>query len=191
EIAKWSARDAERLPAYYAMLERVVAVLRELMLLTPPNVSDGFVLADWLASAAVARRLGRLDMRGRRDLLDLFTKSAGDLLDAWFESEPLKAALGWDSVVGNFASPDTPGSAYVLLHHVLGEVNGRQGAWGHAIGGMGAITQTMAAEGAARGVVVETGAEVAQVQVEGGRAVGVVLADGRELRARAVAGNVN
>ena len=191
EVATWSARDAERLPLYYAMLERVVAVLRELMLLTPPNVSDGFVLADWLASAAVARRLGRLDMRGRRDLLDLFTKSAGDLLDAWFESEPLKAALGWDSVVGNFASPYTPGSAYVLLHHVFGEVNGRQGTWGHAIGGMGAITQAMAAECAARGVVVETGAEVAQVLVEGGRAVGVALADGRTLRARAVAGNVN
>ncbi len=191
EVATWSARDAERLPLYYAMLERVVAVLRELMLLTPPNVSDGFVLADWLASAAVARRLGRLDMRGRRDLLDLFTKSAGDLLDHWFESGPLKAALGWDSVVGNFASPYTPGSAYVLLHHVFGEVNGRQGAWGHAIGGMGAITQAMAAECAARGVVVETGAEVAQVLVEGGRAVGVALADGRTLRARAVAGNVN
>ncbi|MBJ6978513.1 NAD(P)/FAD-dependent oxidoreductase [Luteimonas sp. MC1895] len=191
EVARWSARDAERLPQYYAMLERVVAVLRELTLLTPPNVSDGFVLADWLASATVARRLGRLDMRGRRDLLDLFTRSAGDLLDHWFESGPLKAALGWDSVVGNFASPYTPGSAYVLLHHVFGEVNGKPGAWGHAIGGMGAITQAMAAECAARGVVVETGAEVAQVLVEGGRAVGVALADGRALRAKAVAGNIN
>ncbi|MBJ6983410.1 NAD(P)/FAD-dependent oxidoreductase [Luteimonas sp. MC1750] len=191
EVARWSARDAERLPQYYAMLERVVAVLRELTLLTPPNVSDGFVLADWLASATVARRLGRLDMRGRRDLLELFTRSAGDLLDHWFESGPLKAALGWDSVVGNFASPYTPGSAYVLLHHVFGEVNGKPGAWGHAIGGMGAITQAMAAECAARGVVVETGAEVAQVLVEGGRAVGVALADGRALRAKAVAGNIN
>src|SRR5690606_16707543 len=110
DLATWSARDAERLPEYFAMLDRVVAVLRELMLLTPPNVSDGFVLADWLASLSVARRLRHLDMRGRRDLLDLFTKSAGELLDHWFESEPLKAALGWDSVVGNFASPYTPGS---------------------------------------------------------------------------------
>ncbi|GGK13689.1 FAD-dependent oxidoreductase [Luteimonas terricola] len=191
EVAAWSARDAARLPEYFAMLERVVVVLRELMQLTPPNVSDGFVLADWLASASVARRLRRLDMRGRRDLLDLFTKSAGELLDHWFESEPLKAALGWDSVVGNFASPYTPGSAYVLLHHVFGEVNGKQGAWGHAIGGMGAITQAMAAECAARGVVVETGVEVARVLVEGGRAVGVALADGRELRAAAVASNLN
>ena len=191
EVAKWSVRDAERLPQYFAMLERVVAVLRELMLLTPPNVSDGFVLADWLASFSVARRLRHLDMRGRRDLLDLFTRSAGELLDHWFESEPLKAALGWDSVVGNFASPYTPGSAYVLLHHVFGEVNGKQGAWGHAIGGMGAITQAMAAECAALGVMIETGAEVAQVLVEGGRAVGVALADGRELRAKAVASNLN
>ena len=191
DLATWSARDAERLPEYFAMLDRVVAVLRELMLLTPPNVSDGFVLADWLASLSVARRLRHLDMRGRRDLLDLFTKSAGELLDHWFESEPLKAALGWDSVVGNFASPYTPGSAYVLLHHVFGEVNGKQGAWGHAIGGMGAITQAMAAECAARGVAIETGVEVAQVLVEGGRAVGVALADGRELRAGAVASNLN
>ena len=191
QVAAWSPRDAERLPAYFAMLDRVVAVLRELMAMTPPNVGEGFVLADWLASAAVARRLGRLDLRGRRDLLDLFTKSAGELLDHWFESEPLKAALGWDSVVGNFASPYTPGSAYVLLHHVFGEVNGKQGAWGHAIGGMGAITQAMAAECRARGVAIETGAEVAQVRVEGGRAVGVVLADGRELRAGTVASNLN
>ena len=190
-VAKWSARDALRLPDYFAMLGRVVAVLRELMLLTPPNVSDGFVLADWLASASVARRLRRLDMRGRRDLLDLFTKSAGELLDHWFESEPLKAALGWDSIVGNFASPYTPGSAYVLLHHVFGEVNGKQGAWGHAIGGMGAITAAMRSECEARGVAIETGAAVGRVLVEDGRAVGVALEDGRELRAKTLVSNLN
>ena len=105
-------------------------------------------------------------MRGRRDLLDLFTKSAGELLDSYFESAPLKAVLGWDSVVGNFASPYTPGSAYVLLHHVFGEVNGKSGVWGHAIGGMGAISQAIAKECAARGVVVETDAGVEQVLVE-------------------------
>src|SRR3546814_235991 len=186
EVARWSERDAERLPEYYAMLDRVVVVLRELMTRTPPNVSDRFVLADWLASLSVARQLKHLDMRGRRDLLDLFTKSAGEMLDQWFESEPLKAVLGWDSVVGNFASPYTHGSAYVLLHHVFGEVNGKQGAWGHAIGGMGAITQAMAKECAARGVVVETDADVTQLLVEGGKSVGVALADGRELRADTV-----
>ncbi|PBS12015.1 FAD-dependent oxidoreductase [Lysobacteraceae bacterium NML93-0792] len=191
EVARWSARDAARLPAYYAMLERVVAVLRALMTRTPPNVSDGFVLADWVNSWAVAKQLKQLDMRGRRDLLDLFTKSAGELLDDWFESAPLKAALGWDSVVGNFASPYTPGSAYVLLHHVFGEVNGKSGVWGHAIGGMGAISDAIAAECRARGVVIETDAAVAQVQVENGRAAGVVLEDGRTLRAGAVVSNLN
>ncbi len=191
EVAKWSKRDAERLPDYYAMLDRVVGVLRALMVRTPPNVSDRFVLADWLASLSVAKHLKHLDMRGRRDLLDLFTKSAGELLDSYFESDPLKAALGWDSVVGNFASPYTPGSAYVLLHHVFGEVNGKSGVWGHAIGGMGAITQAMRAECEARGVVIETDAGVAQVLVEGGKAVGVRLEDGRELHADIVVSNLN
>src|SRR5690625_1082934 len=145
------------------MLERVVAVLRALVTRTPPNVSNRFVLADWLASYAVAKELKDLDMRGRRDLLDMFTKSAGEMLDAWVESEPRKAALGWDSIVGNFASPYAPGSAYVLLHHVFGEVNGKQGTWGHAIGGMGAITAAMQKECVARGVAIETDAAVAQV----------------------------
>lgn len=191
EVAKWSRRDAERLPEYYAMLDRVVHVLRELMVRTPPNVSDRFVLGDWLAALDAGKRLKHLDMRGRRDLLDLFTKSAGELLDAYFESDPVKAVLGWDSVVGNFASPYTPGSAYVLLHHVFGEVNGKSGVWGHAVGGMGAITQALARECAARGVVVDTNAGVAQVLVEAGKTVGVRLQDGRELHAKTIVSNLN
>ncbi len=191
EVSKWSTRDAQRLPDYYAMLDRIVVVLRELIQRTPPNVSDRFVLADWIASVSAAKQVRSLDMRGRRDLLDLFTKSAGELLDSWFEGEPLKAALGWDSVVGNFASPYTPGSAYVLLHHVFGEVNGKAGAWGHAIGGMGAITQAMRKECDARGVAIDTDAEVVRLIVEGDKAVGVVLADGRELHAKTIASNLN
>src|SRR3712207_2583281 len=88
----------------------------------------------------------------QRDVLDLFVKSARTFLDSWFESEPVKAAFGFDAVVGNYASPDTPGSAYVLLHHVFGEVNGKRGAWGHSVGGMGAITQAMARACEALGV---------------------------------------
>ncbi|HEU4621762.1 MAG TPA: NAD(P)/FAD-dependent oxidoreductase, partial [Burkholderiaceae bacterium] len=138
EVARFSARDAERLPAYYAMLDRAVAALRELNVRTPPAVGAHARTGDWLAGLQAAMTMRGLDAATRRDLLDLFTRSAGDLLDAWFESDPLKAALGWDSVVGNFASPYAPGSAYVLLHHVFGEVNGKSGTWGHAIGGMGA-----------------------------------------------------
>ena len=166
EVAKFSQRDAERLPEYEARLEAVAAVLRALVLETPPNLPSGgwlAVLPEMLKSASVAKRLGGLDLTGRRDVLDLFAKSAGDWLDGWFESDPIKALFGFDSVVGNYASPYTPGSAYVLLHHVFGEVNGKKGAWGHAIGGMGAITQAMAAACAEQGVDIRLDAPVAEV----------------------------
>src|SRR6056297_2522073 len=191
EVARFSPRDAERLPKWIAMLERVVAVLRALAGETPPNLSDRFVMADWLASWSVARKLKGLDMRGRRDLLELFTKSAGDLLDDWFESDPLKAVLGWDAIVGNFASPYTPGTAYVLLHHVFGEVNGKSGAWGHAIGGMGAISEAIAAEARSRGVDLRCNAAVERIEVRNGRAVGVTLSDGSELEAKRVIAGIN
>ncbi|MGH8400579.1 MAG: phytoene desaturase family protein, partial [Gammaproteobacteria bacterium] len=120
-----------------------------------------------------------------------FTKSAAEVLEAWFESEPAKAVFGFDSIVGNFASPWTPGSAYVLLHHVFGEVNGNKGVWGHAIGGMGAITQAMAKEAQARGVEISTDVEVNRVLVRDGRACGVMLANGDEISADRVVSNVN
>ena len=189
EVARFSARDAERLPAYYAMLDRVADVLRALTLETPPNVGGG--VGDFVRALRSGNLLRRLDMTARRDVLDLFAKSAGDLLDAWFEAEPLKAVFGFDAVVGNFASPYTPGSAYVLLHHVFGEVNGKRGIWGHAVGGMGAITQAMAREAAARGVEVSLDSPVARVLVRGGRATGVALADGTEIEARCVVSNLN
>jgi len=193
EVSKFSRRDAETLPAYYAMLERVAAVLRELYHTTPPNVRAGG-LADAalvLQSVKLAKSFRAMGLTERRDLFDLFTKSAGDILDRWFESAPIKAALGFDSVVGNFASPYTPGSAYVLLHHVFGEVNGKRGQWGHARGGMGAITQAMAAECAARGVTLRTDAPVARVSIDAGRASGVELESGEMIEARRVVANVN
>src|SRR5204862_4664331 len=139
----------------------------------------------------VGGRLRRLGMAERRDVLDLFTKSAGEILDRWFDSEPIKAALGFDSIVGNFASPYTPGSGYVLLHHVFGEVNGKRGQWGHALGGMGAITQAMAREALGRGVEIFTDEAVARVLTKDGSAVGVVLDDGSEIAAKRVVANVN
>lgn len=189
ELARFSERDAQRLPAYYDMLERVADVLRELALQTPPNVGGG--LRDVVSGIKAGGMLRRLDMEGRRDVLDLFTKSAGDLLDHWFESDAIKAAFGFDAIVGNFASPYTPGSAYVLLHHVFGEVNGKRGAWGHAVGGMGSITQAMATEARSLGVQIDTGCEVAKVTLGERGAQGVRLADGRVFEARCVIANVN
>ena len=194
QVARVSARDAERLPEYEARLESVAAVLRALVLETPPNLPTGGwleALPEMLKSASLAKRLGRLDLTGRRDVLDLFAKSAGDWLDGWFESDPIKALFGFDSIVGNYASPYTPGSAYVLLHHVFGEVNGRKGVWGHAIGGMGAITQAMAAACREKGVDIRLDAEVAEVLTGKGRAVGAVTTAGVTVRGRAVVSNLH
>ena len=154
-VAKFSNSDAEMLEPYGARLEEIAAIVRDLMLKTPPNVTDGgwfSAIPEMLKAAGQASPFAKLSMPARRDLLALFAQSAGDYLDGWFESAPIKAAYGFDGVVGNYASPFTPGSGYVLLHHVLGEVNGKKGAWGHAIGGMGAITQAMAKACAQLGV---------------------------------------
>ena len=194
EVAKFSARDAERLDAYGTRLDAVADVLRGLVLETPPNVIAGGLgaaLPELLKGGKLAQRLAKLDMTARRDLLALFAQSAGDYLDGWFESDPIKAVFGFDGIVGNFASPYTPGSAYVLLHHVFGEVNGKRGAWGHAIGGMGAITQAMLGACAELGVDVRTDAAVSEVIVEKGRAVGVVTAAGEAIRARRVVSNIH
>ncbi len=189
QVARHSARDAGTLPAFYAMLERVAAVLRDLLLATPPNVGGG--LSAMLDGWKVARRFRALDSVGRRDTLDLFTKSAGDVLDRWFESAPIKAALGFDAIVGHFASPYTPGSAYVLLHLALGEVNGQRGRWGHAIGGMGAISGAIAGECERRGVAIRTASPVARVVVKAAWACGVELDSGEVIEAERVVANVN
>jgi phytoene dehydrogenase-like protein len=194
EVAKFSARDAARLQAYGSGLEAIADVLRDLVLTTPPNAVEGSwreALPELLRAAKVGGRVRQLDMKLRRELLALFAMSAGDYLDNWFESDPIKAVYGFDGIVGNYASPYTPGSAYVLLHHVFGEVNGKRGAWGHAIGGMGAITQAMARSAEARGVTIRLGTPVREVLVEGERAVGVILESGETLRAAAVISNLN
>jgi phytoene dehydrogenase-like protein len=194
EIGKFSARDADRYDPYGERLGAVADVLRDLVLQAPPNLVEGFSLrnlGELLRAGALGRRLARLRMGERQALLDLFTQSAADYLDGWFESEPPKALFGFDAVVGNYASPFTPGTAYVLLHHCFGEVNGKKGVWGHALGGMGAISDAMAKAAREAGAEIETDAEVREVVVERGAATAVVLTDGRAIRARAVAANLN
>ena len=199
EIAKFSTRDAERLPDYERRLDAIADVLRALALEAPPNVTDaGWLKAmpELLRGARLGKQLASIDSTLRTDLLDLFAISAAEYLDRFFESEPIKAVLGFDGIVGNYASPYTPGSAYVLLHHVFGEVNGVKGAWGHAIGGMGAITQAMAKAAQAAGVEIRVGEGVREVVVERtgsepGRAVGVVSEKSDVIHARAVVANVN
>lgn len=188
EFARFSAKDAEAFPAYEAALERIAEVLRDLALKTPPNAGGG--LRALLAAATQGRRVAGLSLDAQRDMLELFAKSAREFLDGWFESEPVKTAFAFDAVVGNYAGVSTPGSAYVLLHHVFGEVNGKKGGWGHAVGGMGAITQAMAAACADAGVAISLEAPVAEILIDGGRVAGVKLDSGEEIAASIVAANV-
>jgi phytoene dehydrogenase-like protein len=193
-VAKFSESDAKMLAPYGARLSEIAEIVRRLMLQTPPNVTDrGWAAAvpELFKAATQGKPFTNLSMPARRDLLALFAQSAADYLDGWFESAPIKAAFGFDGIVGNYASPYTPGSGYVLLHHVLGEVNGKKGAWGHAIGGMGAITQAMAKACAERGVDIRTDAPVREVIIEKGRAVGVATEAGEIFRAPIIASNLN
>jgi phytoene dehydrogenase-like protein len=188
EVARFSHRDAEALDHYNARLEAVADVVRALVLATPPNMplSGGplEVLNELAKGVGLGRRLSHLDVTARRDLLALFSQSAGDWLDGWFESAPIKAALGFDGVVGTYASPYSPGTAYVLLH-------GKKGAWGHAIGGMGAITQAMASACRDLGVEIRTDAAVSEVITDKGRARGVATSSGEVFRADLVVSNIH
>jgi len=194
QVAKFSQRDAGRLDDYHARLDAVADVLRAAVLETPPNVIEGSAFAainELIKAGRIGNRIRALGLDLQRDFLDLLTASAGDFLDGWFESAPIKAALGFDSIVGNFASPYSAGSAYVLLHHCFGEVNGKKGAWGHAIGGMGAITKAMAKAAVGYGVDIRLGTRARRIIVESGRTVGVETDKGETIRAAAVAAGVN
>src|SRR5262249_11290471 len=158
------------------LLDEIGDVLRSLAEQTPPNLGDG--LPGLMRALRQGGRLASLSLGRKGDLLDLFTESARSFLDSHFDREPIKAAFGSDAIVGNYASADSPGPARVMLHRTFGEVNGKKGAWGHAIGGMGAITQAMAKACMAQDVKILTDAPVRRVLIEGGKAAGVELADG-------------
>jgi len=194
EVRRYSTKDAARLPEFYALLDRAVAMLRSLLTRTPPtDLRRGRDLWEVLR---VGREFRALPITAQRELHEFFTRSAGEILDHWFECEPLKALFGFDSVVGSYASPYTPGSAYVLLHHAFGEVNSKSGVWGHAIGGMGAITQALAAEARQLGVHIECDSPVANIITmrgrgnEAPRATGIKLVDGRVFGAPRIIGNL-
>lgn len=194
EVAKFSTRDAERLDAYAARLEALADLLRALVLETPPNRVEGDIfraIRELTKAGRLADRLRHLGIERERDLIEIFTASAGDVLDHWFESAPIKAAFGFDGIVGHYASPYAPGSAYVLLHHCFGEINGQKGRWGHALGGMGAISEAMAKAAREKGAEIKVSSAVKEVIVENGHAVGVVTEQGEMFRGKIIVANVN
>lgn len=176
EIARFSPRDAEAHPRYEALLDRAARVFEPLLDVPPPDparlrASDLPVLARLARGALGLRR----DLAGRTRLL---LAPARDTLTAWFESEPLRSTLATDALIGAFAAPSTPGTGYVLFHHVMGETGGARGVWAYVAGGMGALSEAIADAARAAGAEIRTGAPVASIDVERGCVRGVTLADG-------------
>jgi phytoene dehydrogenase-like protein len=185
-IAQFSKRDADTLPKWEAWMKGVSDVLGPLLLQVPPKVGS-MALGDLIASAQTAWRMRRLGTRGVADVTRLFTMSVTDLLNDWFESDAIKAMLTVNGVIGTWAGPDEPGTAYVMLHHSIGDVgDGHLGSWGFQQGGMGAVSDSIRRSAEAFGAEIRTGATVKKILVRGGRAVGVALENGDELRAPVV-----
>jgi len=190
EIAKFSKKDAERYPAYEAHLEKLAAVVESLLLVTPPEFPpQGFGdYAEWLKLSGRMRGLGRKELVG---LVKIFTQSAADMLDDWFESEELKVTLATDGVIGANGGPRSAGTAYILMHHCMGGVAGKRGLWGFVRGGMGAVSEAIAASARSKGAEIRCNAHVRQLLVRDGRATGVVLDNGEEIGAPVVASNLD
>lgn len=183
-IRRFSPRDAERYPAYEAFLGRVARALEPALDASPPALPR-----PSLRELATLVRVGTGMLRLGRELpeaLALLLGAARPVLEGWFESEPLRSTLATDAVIGAWAAPSSPGTGYVLFHHVMGETNGHRGVWAYVEGGMGGLTSALCAALADAGGVLELDAPVARVRVEGGRARGIVLEDGREIEAALV-----
>jgi len=190
EIAKFSRRDAEIYPAYEAHLERLAHWMEHVLWQPPPNLARVRARDLW-ELGGLGWHFLRLEETARVDLLKLLVQSAADFLEPWFESEEVKVTLATDGVIGTAGGPRTPGTAYVLLHHVMGKVNGHRGLWGFVRGGMGALSEAIAAAARTAGAKIRTEADVRHILVRDGRAVGVILADGEEIHARCVLSNAD
>ena len=185
-IAQFSKVDADMMPAWEEWLKGVSDVLGPLLLRVPPKVGS-MKLVDLLPQAQTAWKMRGLGVRGVADVTRLFTMSVSDLLKDWFESDAIKAMLTINGVIGTWAGPDEPGTAYVMLHHSIGDVgDGHLGSWGFQQGGMGAVSDSIRRAAESFGAEIRTDARVAKIIVRGGRAVGVALTGGEELRAPVV-----
>ena len=182
-IARFNERDAAAYVAFDRYFDRVARLLKDLLFVVPPNMN----LRDLPKWAATAGRFRKWSGRDLHETVRLFTMSAADFLDEWFEDERVKGALATQAIIGAWCGPMTPGSAYVLMHHWIGEVDGHAGAWGWVKGGMGGISQAMARAAEAAGAEIRASAEVDRVAINAsGRAVGVALVDGSLVRAQRI-----
>ena len=189
EIAKFSRKDADNYPLYEQMLERVASVVEPTLTQKPPDVVHPG-LGDLLRMAPLGRAMQKLGP-AMGEAIEVLTGPARPILDRWFESEQLKGTLATDAIIGAFAAPSMPGTAYVLFHHVMGETNGKRGVWSYVKGGMGGLTQALARAAKDLGVEIRTDAEVTKINVRDNRVTGVTLRNGDEFVAPRVASNVD
>jgi phytoene dehydrogenase-like protein len=190
EIAKFSRTDADAWPAFSAYLAKIAQLVRPLLLMTPPAVGAKSP-QDLLELARFAWKLKGMDVKTTGDFVKVMTLSVAELLEEWFESPQVKAARCVSGAIGTYGGPYTPGTAYVLLHHYIGEIDGQMAEWAFVRGGTGAVSQAIADDATEHGAEIRTGARVGRILVDNGRAVGVALTDGTELRARAVVSNAH
>ena len=190
EISKFSRRDAEVYPAYEDQVERISQVVEHLLLTTPPPFPPRGI-GGLLEYVKLAGRLRGLPPRDMVALVKIFTQSAAEFLDEWFESDEVKVTLATDGVIGANGGPRSPGTAYILLHHCMGGVAGHRGLWGFVRGGMGAVSEAIAGAARAAGAEIRTNAVVSKILVRGGRAYAVALEGGDEIETGAIASNAD
>lgn len=181
-----NAHDADNFEAFENRLFRVAEFLSPMLMREPPALGSKKP-GDLLSLAREGARAAGLSRSEVHELVRMFTMSVADMLDEYFEHPGLKGSIASTGVVGVWAGPNTPGTAYNLLHHALGELNGVKGAWGHVMGGMGAISEAIAASARSAGAEIRTDAEVASIDIAGERVVGVTLTSGESFRAPVVA----
>jgi phytoene dehydrogenase-like protein len=182
-ISRLSEADARAYVEFDRYFDHVARLMKDLLFVVPPNINLR-ELPKWAATAGKFRKWSGRDVH---EVVRLFTMSASDFLDEWFEDERVKGALATQAIIGAWCGPMTPGSAYVLMHHWIGEIDGHAGAWGWVKGGMGGVSRAMARSAEAAGAEIRTDAEVERVAINAsGRAVGVALADGSLVRSQRV-----
>ncbi len=189
EIAKFSKKDAQNYPKYEEMLQRVASLIEPTLAKRPPNLLQPS-LTDLLQIGMLGLDMKKLGP-AMGEAVEILTGAARPILDRWFESEELKATIGTDAIIGAFAAPSMPGTAYVLFHHVMGETNGKPGVWAYVRGGMGGLTQALAKAAKDLGVDIRTEAEVSKILTQNGAVTGVALANGDEYYANTVASNAD
>jgi phytoene dehydrogenase-like protein len=190
QISKFSERDASAYPSYEAHLARLGTILRPLLDQIPPRLGSRRP-ADLLRQGLLLRHLRGIDERSAVDVTRLLAGSIADLVERYFDSDAIRGLLSVSGVIGTWAGPRSAGTAYVMLHHHVGEAGGQAGAWGFPRGGMGGVTGALAAAARSAGAELRTGAEVARIRTRAGRVTGVTLASGAEIDAGTVVTTVH